>query len=177
MSKSFRITRERMQKIIDDFMTEAGVDIFRPGDFLDYVEARPKHPAWPILFAAGDADHARKHRLQLVRRMISGLRGEVIDIETVEHETIIETVQITESEVPATQVPKYVSIRGDRPNGGGYTKTDINNPAHRRELAAQAADELVAFASRHGGICAINGIDITGIENVKNALRAKSRVA
>lgn len=149
-------TRDR-QKIIDGYLSETGRNMFIPGEFIDWLSGKPEHEAYSIFFGTSDEAAARQYRIDLARRMASGLRI----VARSEPSKQSKVVQITTREYPA-----YVSPVAGRKDGGGYQPFDPSDAASMSELQSQAAGALRGWLTRYRGAAEAAGADVTPIEEI-----------
>jgi len=155
MSNKFK-KRDR-QRIIDGYLSETGRNMFIPGEFIDWLADKPDHEAYDLFYGLDDAAAARQYRIDLARRMASGLRI----VSQVQDATQSQVVQITTREYPA-----YVSPVGGRKDGGGYQPFDPADPAAMTELQSQAAQALRSWLARYRGAAEAAGADVAPIEEI-----------
>lgn len=135
--------KSERQRIIDDYLAATGKNMFVAAEFVDWLQDYPDHEAFPIFFSKDDHSAAREYRIGLARRMASGLRI-VARVSTAPTEA--QVVSLTVREFPA-----YHSPMGGRRSGGGYVRTDPDDPAHIAELRRQGLVSLKAWLCRYGG--------------------------
>ncbi|CAB4167206.1 hypothetical protein UFOVP858_19 [uncultured Caudovirales phage] len=156
-------TKER-QRIVDEYLQATGRNMFVPGEFVDWLKGQPKHEAYPWFYGMTDGDAARQWRIDLARRMASGLRIVVRDEEP-------ETSTIVVREYPA-----FVSPVDGRKDGGGYAPFDPRSEIDQAELRRQAAVSLTSWLNRYRG-CAENiGVDVSPLEEIAVSLRGVEAV-
>ncbi len=161
-SKRYRLAKQQKQELIDSYLEITGANQIDVEALLDFVQQRPDHPFYPPLFEADDSIHARKNRVAILRKMLSGLRT-----------TVQVVVDVQEAPpVPVTvEVPAVISPRANRADGGGYVQVRPTQPDHKAELAGQAADALHQWIDRYSGTCVMLGIDLTAVSAVEAQLR------
>jgi len=155
MSSKFQ-KRDR-QRIIDGYLSETGRNMFIPGEFIDWLADKPDHEAYDLFYGLDDAAAARQYRIDLARRMASGLRI----VSQVQDAAQSQVVQITTREYPA-----YVSPVGGRKDGGGYQPFDPDDPAAMAELQSQAAAALRSWLARYRGAAEAAGADVAPMEEI-----------
>ena len=147
------------QRIVDGYLQATGRNMFVPGEFVDWLEDQPQHEAYEWFYGINDTEAARQYRIDLARRMASGLRIVVSDMDE-------QTSTIVVREYPA-----YVSPVATRKLGGGYAPFDPRSEIDQAELRRQAAVSLSSWLNRFRG-CAENvGLDMEPLEKVAVALR------
>lgn len=157
--------KKERQRIVDEYLQATGRNMFVPGEFVDWLKDQPDHEAYPWFYGMDDSEAARQYRIDLARRMASGLRIVVSDTEP-------ETSTIVVREYPA-----YVSPVSGRKDGGGYAPFDPRSEIDQAELRRQAAVSLAAWLNRYRG-CAENiGVSVTALEEVAKALRGVEEAA
>lgn len=157
--------KKERQRIVDGYLQATGRNMFVPGEFVDWLKDQPDHEAYPWFYGMDDSEAARQYRIDLARRMASGLRIVVSDTEP-------ETSAIVVREYPA-----YVSPVSGRKDGGGYAPFDPKSEIDQAELRRQAAVSLTAWLNRYRG-CAENiGVSVTALEEVAKALRGVEEAA
>lgn len=142
------------QKIIDGYLSSTGRNLFVAPEFVDWLEEQPEHEAYDWFFGSGDAVAARQHRIDMARRMASGLR-----IQTHTDTTESKVVRITERVYPA-----YVSPVASRKLGGGYERFNPDNPQSMAELRRQGRVALRSWVERYGG--AFDDTDLSVLEEI-----------
>lgn len=148
--------KAQRQAIIDGYLNETGRNLFIPGEFIDWLQDQPDNPAYPWFFAMDDEAAARSYRVDLARRMASGLRI------VAKHETAeAKSVTVTTREFPA-----YISPMSGRKSGGGYTPFDPGNSDAMDELRRQGAAALRSWLVRYRGAFEATGLDLGLIEQI-----------
>jgi len=147
------------QRIVDGYLQATGRNMFVPGEFVDWLGGQPEHEAYEWFYALDDTEAARQYRIDLARRMASGLRIVVTDTEA------------ATSTIVVREYPAYVSPVAGRKEGGGYAPFDPRSEIDQAELRHQAAVSLSSWLNRFRG-CAENvGLDMGPLEKVAVALR------
>lgn len=132
------------QKIIDGYLAETGNNMFVPGDFIDWLEGKPDHVAYPWFFSKDDAAAAREYRVALARQMANGLR---IVARASDGSKTANIIGVSVREYPA-----FVSPMDGRKHGGGYVGFDPDDPSSVAELQRQGLVSLKSWFSRYGGV-------------------------
>lgn len=153
------------QRIIDDYLSATGRNMFQAGEFIDWLQDQRDHEAYTWFFGVDDACAAREYRIGLARRMASGLR--IVVQQTAVSETKV--VHITSREYPA-----FVSPVAGRHNGGGYTPFNPDDPQLMAELRSQAAQSLTSWLARYRSAVETAGVDVSAIEGIVSTLRPKA---
>lgn len=136
-----KFTRHDRQRIIDEYLASTGRNMFVPGEFIDWLYAHPSHEAYDWFFAENDAAMARERRLDMARRMVSGLR-----VVSRSHQSEATVTAITVREYPA-----FVSPISGRKDGGGYVPFNPDDDEALQELLTQGAISLRSWMSRYRG--------------------------
>lgn len=150
------------QRVISGYLRVTGRSMFKPDEFVDWLETRPDHEAYSAFFGRSDAELARQFRIDLARKFAAGCRLYF----TREMEPIPEP---TEEAVFA--FPAYVSPRETRTSGGGYLPYDASL---NDELLGQAEEALEAWLERYSGVMRQSGLTVAQIEKVAGGI-AKTR--
>lgn len=151
--------KKERQRIVDEYLQNTGRNMFVPGEFVDWLKDKPNHEAYEWFYGMDDGEAARQYRIDLARRMASGLRIVVSETET-------STSKITVREYPA-----YVSHMGTRKDGGGYAPFDPRSEIDQAELRKQGAIALAAWLNRYRGCAEAIGLNMSDIEGVVQAMR------
>src|SRR6056297_1230637 len=154
--------KKERQRIIDDYLSVTGRNMFVAGEFIDWLGDQPEHEAYPWFYGIDDADAAREYRIALARRMASGLRI-VAPVSTAPDEA--QVVQFSTREYPA-----YVSPVAGRKSGGGYTRFDPDDPEAVAELMRQGATSLKSWLERYRGVAGASGLDVSAVEEIAVAM-------
>ena len=144
------------QRMIDAYLAETGRNMFVAGEFVDWLSDRPDHPAHALIFRKDDADAAREYRVDLVRRMTSGLR-----ITARVEEKRAKVVSITTREYPA-----FVSPLDGRRSGGGYVPFNPDDRDAISELARQGRQALQSWLYRYGAAMEQDGADLAPVRKI-----------
>lgn len=158
------------QRIVDEYLNDAGRNLFVPAEFLLWLRDREDHPMHGVFFGQPDEDAAMEHRKEAVRRWVSGLRLKV----RVEGQPTgkARAVRVSELSVPAMLSPVAL-----RKAGGGYYAVDVKDPAHVDELSRQAAAALESWLERYGGVAEMKGCNVAALNKTVGLLRDNARVS
>lgn len=156
------------QRIVDGYLAATGRNLFIASEFIDWLEGKEDHEAYPWFFGKDDAAAAREYRIDLARRMASGLRITVSQTDVSESKV----VSITTREYPA-----YVSPMAHRTHGGGYHPVDPKDAAVMDELRRQGCTALKAWLSRYRGVFEEGGVSVAEIEGIAGMFDAKADIA
>lgn len=148
------------QKVIDDYLASSGRNQFVPAEFLGWLKEQPEHECYEVFFGISDAEAAFAYREDLVRRWVSGLRIVVKHEDA--HVKNVGTIEVSEYSLPLAHSPVE-----NRRDGGGYVRTDPNDPEHLAELARQGAVALASWIERYRGTANLLGIEVEGLEQVR----------
>jgi hypothetical protein len=74
--------KKERQRIVDEYLQNTGRNMFVPGEFVDWLKEQPNHEAYEWFYGMDDGEAARQYRIDLARRMASGLRIVVSETET-----------------------------------------------------------------------------------------------
>ena len=154
-------SKKTKQRIIDDYLQKTGLNLFKATEFVDWLAGQPEHEAYDAFYGVSDAEAARQWRIDLARRMASGLR-------------IVAKVEVIESEVRAIKVveyPAYISPVSKRRDGGGYEPFAPSDEVAQAELRRQAGVALAAWLERFRGAAENIGLDMTPVEQMVHILR------
>ena len=66
--------RKTKQRIIDEYLQATGLNIFKADEFVDWLANQPEHEMYSAFYGTDDATAARQWRIDMARRMASGLR-------------------------------------------------------------------------------------------------------
>lgn len=149
-------TSKDRQRIIDDYLTRSGRNLFVPGEFIDWLAGQKDHEAYEWFFSKTDAEAAREYRIGLARRMASGLR-----IVVKSNDSKARVVSITQREYPA-----YISPIDQRKNGGGYQRFDPQDAANIAELKRQGRVAMQSWLDRYGAAFEADGVDISALKEI-----------
>jgi len=153
-----KFAKKDRQRIIDGYLAATGHNMFRAGEFIDWLGENQDHEAYPWFYGTDDETAAREYRISLARSMASGLRI-VAQVSSTPGKSSV--VQISTREFPA-----YVSPMDGRNHGGGYQPFDPDDPAMLEELRAQGAQGLRSWLSRYRGAAEASGVDVGPIEEI-----------
>ena len=154
-------SKKTKQRIIDDYLQKTGANMFVPTHFVDWLVTQPEHEAYPEFYAMDDTHHARENRINLARRLASGLR---IVVKSEEVESSVISIKVTE-------YPAYISPMSKRREGGGYEPFDPSDANAQAELRRQAGASLAAWLGRFRGCAEHVGLDMTPLESIVHVLR------
>lgn len=152
-----KFAKKDRQRVIDGYLAATGRNMFVAPEFIDWLQDQPDNEAYPLFFGQDDAEAARQHRIDLARRMASGLRI----VATVSGPDTATVVHITTREYPA-----YVSPMSGRKGGGGYASFDPEDGAAMTELQDQGAQALRSWLARYRGAAEAAGVDVTPVEEI-----------
>lgn len=131
----------RRQRIIDNYLTLSGRNVFKPGEFIDWLADQPNHEAYGAFYSIDDAEAARAYRIELARRFVSGLRITVTaQFEDVESRTV--TVRTSEA-------PGFISPLEGRRDGGGYVAYDPEDRESVMAFRVEASQALQTWRRRY----------------------------
>jgi hypothetical protein len=147
------------QRIIDDYLSKTGRNMFSASEFIDWLAGYPDHEMYDAFYGMSDGEAARAYRISLARRMASGLRI-VARQETVE----ANVVQITTREYPA-----FVSPVAARKSGGGYQPVNPDDVDQLAELRRQGASALRGWLARYRGVFEAAGVDLSALEEIASS--------
>lgn len=167
MGFTSKALREK-QRIIDEYLSETGKNLFNPGEFLEWLRERPDHACYPVFFGQSDEEAAFEHRKELVRKWVSGLRIVVTESASGGE---AQNIKVTERSAPAMFSPMSL-----RKTGGGYFAFNPDDPEHVDQIAAEAAMALDSWLERYGGIAELKGCKIADIKKTVGKLRTSARV-
>ena len=156
------LTKQDRQRIIDDYLSKSGRNMFVPAEFVDWLQGKPDHEAYEAFFGTTDAVAAREYRTQMARKMASGLRI-VARQEEARKATVVS--------ISVREYPAFVSPMAGRKSGGGYEPFDPDNAAHLAELVEQGRASLRGWLARYRGAFEEAGVDLSGIEKIAIADR------
>ena len=154
--------RKTKQRIIDDYLAETGLNLFKADEFVDWLAGQPDHEMYEAFYGIDDSVAARNWRIDMARRMASGLRI-VVKQEDVEQSEVIS--------IKVAEYPAYISPVAKRKEGGGYEPFDPNDEASQAELRKQAGVALAGWLNRYRGSAENIGLDLTPLENMVRLLR------
>lgn len=159
MSNFARKTRHR---IITQYLSDTGKNIYVPEEFVDWLANKPEHEMYDAFYGTDDATAARQWRIDLARRLASGLRI-VVKQEEVQQSSVVS--------IKVAEYPAYISPVSNRKEGGGYEPFDPNDETSQEELRRQAGVALAAWLNRFRGSAEHIGLDMTPIEDIVRILR------
>jgi|DEB0MinimDraft_6_1074348.scaffolds.fasta_scaffold01649_17 hypothetical protein len=154
-------SKKTKQRIIDDYLQVTGANMFVPGEFVDWLQEQPEHEAYEAFYGMDDAEAARQFRIDMARRLASGLRI-VAKTESVDSEVLA---------IKVTEYPAYISPVAKRRDGGGYEPFDPNDENAQAELRRQAGVSLAAWLERYRGCVENYGLTVGFVEELVHVLR------
>jgi hypothetical protein len=157
--------KKERQRIVDEYLQKTGRNMFVPGEFVDWLRDQPSHEAYEWFYGMSDGDAARQYRIDLARRMASGLRIVVSESDT------------KTSKIVVREYPAYVSHMSTRKDGGGYAPFDHRSEIDQAELRKQGAIALAAWLNRYRGCAEMIGLNMKELESVVQAMRGVEEVA
>ena len=76
-------SKKTKQRIIDDYLQATGANMYVPSEFVSWLSGQPEHEAYSAFYGMDDIDAARSYRIDMARRLASGLRivvrGEAVE--------------------------------------------------------------------------------------------------
>lgn len=171
-----KFTKALRQRIIENF-ARSNNGWFDPVKFVDHVrDTGPSHEAY-AWFEWDDVAAAERHRVEQAREFARGLR---VSFEVIEEPT--RKMHVTSTSEPLLDdrgkrerrgnLPGYHSPIKNRSQGGGYIKTDPDDPEHVANLVEEAAEMLRQFLDRHAWVLHKVGIEVEALEDVEKQLLA-----
>lgn len=151
------LTKKDRQRIIDDYLSKSGRNMFVPAEFVDWLQERPEHEAYEAFFGTTDAVAAREYRTQMARKMASGLR--IVARQEDARKAAVVSISVRE-------YPAFVSPVAGRKTGGGYEPFDPDNAAQLAELVEQGRASLRGWLARYRGAFEEAGVDLSDIEKI-----------
>lgn len=154
--------RKTKQRIIDDYLSATGLNMFKADEFVDWLADQPEHEMYDAFYGMDDSVAARNWRIDQARRMASGLR------------IVVKAQEVQQSEVVSIKVaeyPAYISPVSKRREGGGYEPFNPDDETSQKELRFQAGVALAAWINRYRSSAERVGIDLTSMEHVVRILR------
>lgn len=159
-----QFTSKDRQRIIDDYLTGTGRNMFHAGEFIDWLSTQKKHEAYPWFFSKTDGEAAREYRIGLARQMASGLRIKVQPVE--QKKGNVTNLRVRE-------YPAYVSPVKGRQSGGGYERFDPKDEFALAELRRQAAASLSSWLRRYGAAIEDSGVDLTPLKETASVIEGR----
>ena len=160
--KMSNFARKTKQRIIDDYLAQTGLNLFKADEFVDWLANQPEHEMYNAFYGMDDSTAARQWRIDQARRMASGLRI-VVKQEEVQQSSVVS--------IKVAEYPAYISPVSKRREGGGYEPFDPNDQTSQAELRRQAGVALAAWLNRYRGSAEHIGLDLTSLENIVRLLR------
>lgn len=154
-------SKKTKQRIMDDYLSKTGKNMYVPEEFVLWLKDQPDHEAHKAFWGTSDEEAAMQWRIDLARRFASGLR-------------IVAKSEVIESDVrqiKVTEYPAYISPVTTRRQGGGYEPFDPENEESQAELRRQAGVQLAAWINRYRGAAEHIGLDMTPLEEMAMILR------
>lgn len=148
-----KLTKGDRQRIVDGYLAETSAEVFRAREFLEWLQPREDHPAWPVFFGRDEADLARERREQLVRHFVSDLRIRIRYSSATESGLVSFRV---------AEVPAFVSPLNWRAQSGGYRRVDGDDAL--ADVRSEGARALRAWLERYRGAFEVAGYDVTGLD-------------
>jgi len=158
-------SKKTKQRIIDGYLQVTGANMFIPVDFVEWLSGQPDHEAYSAFYGMDDIDAARSYRIDMARRLASGLRI-VVRGEAVEASVI---------SIRVAEYPAYISPVANRRDGGGYEPFDPSNVDSQAELRRQAGVSLASWLERYRGCAEHIGLDMVSLEGIVHVLRDSER--
>lgn len=148
-----RLTKEDRQRIVDGYLAESGAEAFRAREFLEWLEPREDHAAWPVFYGRDEADLARERREQLVRHFVSDLRIRIRFLAPTESGVV---------SIRVAEVPAFVSPMGWRSNSGGYRRVDSEEAL--ADVRSEGVRSLRSWLQRYRGAFEVAGHNLSGMD-------------
>ena len=158
-------TSKDRQRIIDEYLSATGRNMFVPGEFVDWLSGQPDHEAYDWFFGQGDEEAARNYRITMARKMASGLRITAKVTATPDKGNPVS--------VKVREFPAMISPIHGRKHGGGYELFDPKDDKSQEELRQQAAASLRSWLSRYRGVAEHAGVNVGPIEEIATALSGR----
>jgi hypothetical protein len=134
--------------------------MFKADEFVDWLANQPEQEMYDAFYGIDDATAARQWRIDMARRMASGLR------------IVVEQTDIKQSDKVLTiEYPAYISPVANRKEGGGYEPFDPESEEAQAELRRQAGVSLAAWLNRYRGCTENIGMDVGYVEEMVCILR------
>jgi hypothetical protein len=151
------MTKERRQQTIDEYLSDTGANMVIGSEFIEWIAARPEHPAHAYFCGMSQDDMVREYQLVLFRRFIGGLDLRVRYAQPERREVNIQAVRS----------PAYISPRKFRDMGGGYVRFEPDDPELVSELRRQGVVALNSWLARYA--VAFTDSEIAAIRSVAEA--------
>ena len=154
-------SKKTKQRIIDDYLQATGANMYVPSEFVSWLSGQQDHECYSAFYGVSDDVLADKYRIDLARRLASGLR---IVVKNEDVESSVLSFRIAE-------YPAYISPIANRRNGGGYERFDPYDDVAQSELRKQAGISLASWLERFRGCSEHVGLDMTPLEDIVHSLR------
>lgn len=164
--KFMRFNKKTKQKVIDDYLAASGRNIFLADEFVDWMATQPEHEMYDTFYGVEDDVAARNYRIDIARRMASGLR--IVVKEEVKEKSQVVSIKVAE-------YPAFISPIKNRRLGGGYQPFDPDDEDAQTELRKQAGVSLNAWLERYRGASENIGLDMSPVEHLVRVLRDDSQ--
>ena len=161
-----RFSKKTKQKVIDDYLASSGKNIFVPDEFVDWLAEQPDHEMYDTFYGVDDQVAAKNWRIDLARRMASGLR--IVVKETIKEKSQVLSIKVAE-------YPAFISPVRNRKLGGGYEPFNPDDDEAQAELRRQGGVSLTAWLERYRGACENVGLDMSSVEHLIRVLRDDSQ--
>lgn len=159
-------TKEQRQSIVKDFALRHN-GVYNPKLFIEEVgQAGPDHPAYGW-FEWDKNKAAYEYQLWQAREFAKDLKVS-FTVEEVGRRGAISVRQAT--------MPLVLSPVSGRKDGGGYTLSDPNDPAHLAELARQAASSLRTWMARYEAAILFAGMTDADFGDLAKRLEDKATI-
>ncbi len=131
--------RKTKQRIIDEYLQVTGLNMFKADEFVDWLANQPEHEMYDAFYGIDDATAARQWRIDMARRMASGLRI------VVEQTDIKQSDKVLTIEYPAYISPVAIAKRA-------VATSHLTQKARRRRLSCGGRQ---VCHWRHGSIAIV----------------------
>ena len=92
-------SKKTRQRVVDEYLQQTGSNLFKPDEFVEWLEGQPEHEMYNAFFGKSDEEMAHRYRVDMARRMASDLR-------IVVKEQVVEKKKV---QVKVTEYPAYIS--------------------------------------------------------------------
>ena len=154
-------SKKTKQRIIDDYLHITGSNMYVPCEFVAWLSGQHDHEAYSAFYGISNDELADKYRIDLARRLASGLR---IVVKNEDVESTVLSFRIAE-------YPAYISPVANRRSGGGYERFDPYDDVAQSELRKQAGISLASWLERYRGCAEHIGLDMSSLEDIVHVLR------
>jgi|TARA_R110000822_G_scaffold87587_1_gene203755 hypothetical protein len=154
-------SKKTKQRIIDDYLQATGANMYVPSEFVSWLSGQPEHEAYSAFYGMDDIDAAYRYRIDMARRLASGLRIVVKN----------EDIESTVLSFRVAEYPAYISPVANRRDGGGYEPFDPSDVGSQAELRRQAGVSLASWLERYRGCAEHIGLDMSSLEGIVHVLR------